>query len=294
MAISKKYRSEYDSNQHEIKKIAKCFNMSDEGVRIYEKRGLVHPDVKNDSKIRTYDNMDFTMLLYSRVYKKCDFTLREVEKITREDSLEDIQKRYEQKIRQKQKELEEEKRRLERMQDIEMGIRQVMQLLGQCEIGTFPGLYRLEFMHKGSYLEQEDAELSRLVSQWIDFSPCTMISTRYDREEVFSGEKIKLANAGLGMECKYAKSLGVEENQYVRYWPPCKAVHTIMAADNNQLVPDMEYIVQYVKERNLTVIGDAVTLGIVNLNFDTTFTRYFHLWLPIKEDTDENKEKSDQ
>ncbi|MBP3700587.1 MAG: MerR family transcriptional regulator [Lachnospiraceae bacterium] len=284
MAISKKYRSEYNSNKHEIKKIARCFNMSDEGVRIYEKRGLVHPDVKDDSKIRTYDNMDFTMLLYSRVYKKCDFTLKEVEEIAKRDSIEDIQKRYEERIQRKQEELKNEERTLECMKDIEKGIRQISQLLGKCEVAEFPGLYRLEFMMRGSYLEQEEPELSRLVSLWTGFSPCTMISTRYDKEMILAGGDVTEAvSAGLGMYQKYAESFGVSENEYVCFCPPTKAVHTIMVADNNKLIPDMAYVSAYVKENGLIITGDAITIGIANTNFDTTFTRYFHLWLPIEE-----------
>ena len=78
MAVTKKYDEDGKYPKGDINKVAKMLNMSDEGIRIYQKKGLVFPAIKAESRIRSFDIMDFTMLLYSRSYRKCDFSLVEV------------------------------------------------------------------------------------------------------------------------------------------------------------------------------------------------------------------------
>ena len=40
-------------------------------------------------------------------------------------------------------------------------------------------------------------------------------------------------------------------------------------------------VITYLAENSLEPASDAITLGIVNTGFGTTFTRYFHLWIPL-------------
>ena len=80
--------------------------------------------------------------------------------------------------------------------------------------------------------------------------------------------------------------LELETDEQIQFIPPCeRSSHTILAADNNQLIPDMTILIDYLREHQLSPASDAVTLGFVNTNFDTTFTRYFHLWIPLEEDS---------
>ena len=75
MAVTIKYKEEQHYPRADINKVAKLLNMSDEGVRIYQKKGFVFPETKSGSRSRTFDIMDFTMLLYSRSYRKSDFSI---------------------------------------------------------------------------------------------------------------------------------------------------------------------------------------------------------------------------
>lgn len=285
MSVTKKYREDVHTvkSQNEIKAMAKCFNMSDEGIRIYEKRGLVYPDVSEDSKKRTYDVMDFTMLLYSRVYKKYGFTLKEVEHIVNDCSIQEIEALMQQQIRKKQEEISQLQLTISCMQDVMDGIRQCDTLLGRCEIAPFPGLYRLEFMNSHNYLGDHDPDLLALISRWTNYSPVTMISSRYPVEEIMRDGTPVTCFAGMGMLPKYAELLSVKENDYVSFYPPCEqAVHIILSPDNTQLIADMQCISAFIRDHQLPVTKDAVTLGIVNNHFSTIFTRYFHLWIPLE------------
>lgn len=109
-----------------------------------------------------------------------------------------------------------------------------------------------------------------------------MISSRYD--SMVDGIQPSDSHSGLGILPKYAVELGITESDRISFVPPAeKALHTILSADNTQLIPDMKKIFQFITDNNIRVNSDAVTLGIFNTNFNTTFTRYFHFWLPLDE-----------
>ena len=120
MTLSKQYRDNMDGgpvSTKEIKQVAKLLGMSDEGVRIYARRGFVHPDVHEGSRVRSFDMMDFTMLLYSRVYRKSDFSLKETERIVEAGDVETIQRMYGVKICELEEELVQKRIVLECLRD---------------------------------------------------------------------------------------------------------------------------------------------------------------------------------
>lgn len=282
MAVSKKYRENKDHPFGEIHQIAKLMNMSDEGVRIYAGKGLVYPEVKKNSRIRSFDVMDFTMLLYSRVYQKSGFTLKEVEKLVNESSLDEIHTKYHKKMTDVDEEIERLQRAKACLEEVSASIDQIPELLNNCKITEFPGLYRIEFMNQGD-MWNNDSEMIDLISEWTNYGPCTRISSRYSISLILEGKQPTEAMSGLGLLPEYAERFGVSPTERIIYVPPCdRAVHTIFAADNTQLIPDMSGLNRFIQDNHLTPTQDAVTLGFVNLNFNTTFTRYFHLWIPLE------------
>lgn len=284
MALTKQYRDNTDGgpvSTKEIKQVAELLGMSDEGVRIYARHGFVHPDVHEGSRARSFDIMDFTMLLYSRVYRKSDFSLKEIERIVEADDVETIEGMYGAKIRELEEELAQKRIVLECLRDASKAMESIPLLSNQCEITPFPGLYRIEFMSSTSAW-CDDPEQRELISTWAGYAPCTMISTRYFIRDLLDGRQPTTAVAGMGMCAKYASHFSVQAGGQVFFVPPCdRAVHTVFFADNKQLIPDMSHVITYLAENNLEPAGDALTLGIVNTGFGTTFTRYFHLWIPL-------------
>lgn len=256
--------------------------MSDEGVRLYAQYGLVHPDVREGSRIRSFDVMDFVMLLYSRVYRNSGFSLKETEQIVESGDIRSIRRMYETKIREKEEELARARVVLDSLHDSLLAMESIPSLVGRCETAPFPGLYRIEFMFSnGSWCDNPEEE--ELISAWAGYAPCTMVSSRYSVRELIDGTWPVTVSAGMGMYAKHAAFFSVREGGPVLYVPPCdRAVHVILSADNSQLVPDMAPVVSYLAENRLEPADDAVTLGVVNTDFETTFTRFFHLWIPLK------------
>lgn len=284
MTLSKQYRDNMDGgpvSTKEIKQVAELLGMSDEGVRIYARRGFVHPDVREGSRVRSFDMMDFTMLLYSRVYRKSDFSLKETERIVEAGDVETIQRMYGVKICELEEELVQKRIVLECLRDASKAMESIPLLSNRCEIAPFPGLYRIEFMFSPS-VWCDDPEQRELISTWAGYAPCTMISTRYSIRDLLDGRQPTTALAGMGMYAKHASHFSVQAGGQVSFVPPCdRAVHTVFSADNKQLIPDMGPVITYLAENSLEPASDAITLGIVNTGFGTTFTRYFHLWIPL-------------
>lgn len=286
MALVKEYRNAEEPDYYvtsEIRTLANMLGMSDEGIRSYERNGLVSPNIKDGSGRRMFDIMDFTMLLYSRVYRKSDFTMKEISEIVNGNNLAHTLEMYQNKIAEEQAEIQRLTRTISCLTDVTDSIKSFDDLLGKCRVEAFPGLFRMEFMFDGD-IWHHDSAMSAHISEWVNYAPCSMISTRYFLDDFRQRTQPKRSFSGLGIYPKYAESLGVRENEYVKYYPPCeRALHTILAPDNLQLIADMQFIFDYLEANHLEPNGDAVTLGILNTNFDTLFTRYLHLWLPLKD-----------
>ena len=191
MAFTKQYRdnaADGPVSTKEIKQVAELLGMSDEGVRIYERRGFVHPDVREGSRTRSFDIMDFTMLLYSRVYRKSDFSLKETEQIVEAGAVETIQEMYGAKICELERELAQKRIVLECLHDASEAMESIPLLSNRCEIAPFPGLYRIEFMFSPN-VWCDDPEQRELISTWAGYAPCTMISTRYFIRDLLDGRQ---------------------------------------------------------------------------------------------------------
>lgn len=282
MAINRRYRDKKDYPTRQTGNVAQLMGLSDEGVRIYERYGLVYPDKKGDGGFRAFDIMDMVMLLYARVYRECGFSLKEVQHLANDCELAEVAQAYESSLVQLRQRVERERKRLERVEELLREIEEARTQAGVYTISTMPGMYRLEFL-----LDRKlDAgpEKQRKVRAWMEkFIPFTMLSTRYTKETIALPKEEMKAPSGLGIREDYAAFLGIQEDEYVKYYPPAKAVHTILQASNQDLIPDLDGCLSFLKDRGLTPAGDAIAFGIANLHFQTNFDRYFHLWIPIKE-----------
>ena len=115
-----------------------------------------------------------------------------------------------------------------------------------------------------------------------------MLSTRYYQHTLSNSRELIEAVTGFGIYAKYAKELGVEEDENVRYYPPIRAVHTILSGNNEMLNPDYTQALRFIEENGLKINGDPIGFGIANLHFGGMFDRYNHIWIPIEEQADES------
>lgn len=284
MGTNRKYREQDAYPTKQTGNIAKLMGLSDEGVRIYEKYGLVYPEIKDSTGYRSYDIMDITMLLYGRVYRECGFSLKEARNAANLCDLNDIAWLYEKNIVDLREKLTKEQWRLKRMEEILSDINLAKNGVNQCVIETRPGMYRIEFL-KNRKMETTP-EKQKLLQQWMqDYIPFIMISTRYPQTQLAVSREEIPSVGGLGIYETYGEFFGIRQDSHITYYPPAMAVHTVLVADNDILNPDFTECLKYIKHHGLKINGDVLSLGIASLHFSHNYDRYFHIWIPVEGDS---------
>ena len=283
MGMNRKYRETGEPYRtKQTGSVAKWMGLSDEGIRLYERHGLIHPEKDEQNKYRAFDIMDVTMLLYGMVYRESGFSMKEAQQLANDCSLNEVHDAYLQKVIQRRQELERERLKLERVEEIALEIEQAKDRYGMCFVEERPALYRLEFMDRGAMVEE--AGKQKCANHWMkNYLPFVMLSTRYYAHTLSKPRTDIEAVSGFGVYAKYADVLGIEENEHVKYYPPVRAVHTILSANNEMLNPDYTKALCFIEENGLRICGDPIGFGIANLHFNKTFERYYHIWIPVED-----------
>ena len=283
MGINRKYREHGEPYRtKQTGSVAKWMGLSDEGIRLYERYELIHPEKDEQNKYRAFDVMDVTMLLYGMVYRESGFSLKEAQQLANHCTLGEVQDAYLNKAKQRRMELERELLRLERVEEIAQEIEEASSQYGICRIEERPALYRLEFMDRGAMVEEVDKQ--KRANYWMkNYLPFVMLSTRYYARTIGNLRENIGAVSGFGVYAKYADILGIKEDEHVRYYPPVRAVHTILSANNEMLNPDYTDALRFIEDNGLKIGGDPIGFGIANLHFNKTFDRYYHIWIPVEE-----------
>lgn len=282
MAVNRRYKEEKDYPTRQTGSVAQLLGLSDEGVRIYERYGLVYPEKREDNGFRSFDIMDMVMLLYARVYRECGFSLKEARRLANHCSLEELSQAYGESILSLHRKVEWERWRLERVEELLSEIQAAGTGVGQCTLSTMPGMYRVEFLLNNRKVDPSP-EKQRRVRRWMETCiPFAMLSTRYVKETITRPKAEIIALSGLGIYEKYAGFLELREEGDVEYSPPVPAVHTILQANNQELIPDFSPCLSFLKSQGLRISGDVISFGIANLHFQTDFDRLFHLWIPVE------------
>jgi len=282
MGMNRKYRESGEPYRtKQTGSVAKWMGLSDEGIRLYERYELIHPEKDEQNKYRAFDIMDITMLLYGMVYRESGFSLKEAQQLANHCTLDEVQEAYLSKAKQRRIELERERLRLERVEEIAREIEEASMQYGVCRIEERPALYRLEFMDRGAMVEEADKQ--KRANYWMkNYLPFVMLSTRYYAETIENPRASIEAKSGFGVYAKYADTLGIEEDEHVKYYPPVRAVHTVLSANNEMLNPDYAQVLRFIREKGVRICGDPIAFGIANLHFCKTFDRYYHIWIPIE------------
>ena len=281
MGLNRKYREKRKYVKERTGSVAKWMGLSDEGVRMYERYGLLHSDKDERNHYRTFDIMDMTMLLYGQVYCESGFSLKETQKLTNGCTLGEIYKAYQDKYETQCKSLERELLRLRRVRQMVEDIGKIESMYGQCSVEIRPAMYRIEFMKKTQTFGGKGRQ--SCVNRWMkEYLPFAMLSTRYYQTTFEYPQEQMDASSGLGIYAEYAEMLGICENEYITYHPPVQSVHTILSATNEVLTPDVSTCLEYIQANHLKICGDTISFGIVNTHFNEEFRRYYHIWVPVR------------
>ena len=75
---------------YSIGQVSKLLGLSVEGIRNYEKAGIIQSRRREESNYRSYSYLDITSLVRARMYRALGFSLSEIEALTNDRSIEEL------------------------------------------------------------------------------------------------------------------------------------------------------------------------------------------------------------
>lgn len=127
----------------QIGKAAKLLGVSTEGLRLYERAGILKPHRgKDDTSYRIYEHLDFTALIRARGYHNYGFSTKEIANLINAPELNHICQQYEQREHDLEREIQWKTLLLENLQELKrlsLNVTYNPQEITQC---VRPAMYR--------------------------------------------------------------------------------------------------------------------------------------------------------
>ena len=262
--------------------VARLLGISAEGLRLYERVGILRSKREKEGGYRYYQRLDITALMRARSYQKYGFSLRKAGELLNTDDLELVRSC----CRRREGELEEEIRRKMQLLDCLRETRQLADQLedqlGRIRRDTRPGLYRLDYMVENQLILPE--ERYDLFRRWMALVPFPFPSQKNSWKGLLEGEDRSVA--ALGLLERDVTRLGAEELAAAgEYFPPCPCLYTVVkvAGETARCTQYLAPLRDYVEREGIQVAGDPISRAFLSLDRKNTYTRYRQIWLPVAE-----------
>lgn len=264
----------------QIGKAAKLLGMSPEGVRLYERAGILKPwRGESEQSYRTYEHMDFAALIRARGYHHAGFSTKQIAQLLQAKGLEEVVDQYAGRRQALEEEIRFKTMILDELKTLEEVSARANRDLWQITRGESPAMYRFPFMRNGDYCLTGEQE--PVLQQWISKTPITFISQSNEWEKLTAG-KVQYT-AALGIREEQAHSLGLDL-RWAEYYPARSALYSIVLEKGNEFHPlvSLKPLLDYVAEHGITVKGNPVSRVFVSINKNENYTRFREVWLPVE------------
>lgn len=264
--------------QYHIGTIAKLLGMSPEGLRLYERSGIIKAYRDPQHDYRTYDHLDITALIRARGYHYCGFTTKEIADLINSCDMEEVAEKYEGRTCQLEAEIQYKQMLLDYLNELKRMFRTAEQELWKISFKQRPAMYRFEFMRDGQLTLLPEQE--RMFRAWVKKAPLVYPSQSNNWEWLLEG-KIQVT-AALGLLEEDDRKLHLD-TKYARYYPSCLCLYTIVKEQGNEFHPErcLAHLMDYVKQNRIEVVGNPIARTFLALNKRRDYTRYRQVWLPI-------------
>ena len=275
--------------KYRIGVVAELLGISQEGLRLYERSGILDTQRESGSgKYRTYSHLDITALLRARDYHNTGFTLQEIERMINTDQIGVVRDKYADRREVLREKIRREQLMAEHLDTVVELIDALPAELGVIRVEQRPAMYRFEYVKEDELLLTPDqyAEFRR----WVNLTPFTFSAARNSWEAICRGEETSFS--ALGILAEHAKVFDIHEGGGVSYHAPCRCLYTVVRLQGDA-VRATEYLhglLSYTLKNGIRVTGDPLTF--VSMNKRKDYTRYRQIWLPIEQPTPAEGEKT--
>lgn len=265
---------------YRIGTIAKLLGMSAEGIRMYERSGILSAQRENEENdYRSFDHLDITALIRARGYHYCGFTTREIEKLINSSDVEEVTELYARKEEELRKEIVYKQLQMKCLEEFRQLTQEAEKKLFRISVRERPALYRFEFIRDGELILREDSE--KAFRTWVGKTPMVFLSQMNSWEKLVQGET--QVTAALGILAEEAGELELD-TEYAKYYKKCPCLYTIVKEQGNQFCPSrcLAHVVDYVNRTGTRVTGNPIARTFLSMNKREDYTRYRQVWIPIE------------
>lgn len=266
--------------KYQIGQVAKLLDISAQGLRLYEKEGIIQPE-REESGYRSYNRLDITSLLRARSYQKYGFSLQQVKELINTNDLQYLYNQYDKHEEILEKSILIQQLELNRLNYTKELLKSFPESLFKISYETRPALYRFEYMCDDELII--DSSLYPVLQKWISYAPLSFSSVRNDWDKLM--KQCDVYYSGIAIrEDDFKKIDDPELLNHVTYYEPIECLCTIIQTDNeiNNSFDYLSHVLDYINENNLEVIGDFISESIVSFNKKDNYTRIRKIWIPIK------------
>lgn len=259
----------------------RMFHLSANGVRLYEKHGIIHPERCEDNGYRVFDEEDRRAMGCGIQLRRFGFSMPETARLLggadEQEQLAAMERRA--------SELEAE---IERLRRVRAGLlhetaraRRAQALLEGCALEEKPAMYFLA-CRRG----EESAGSPGQLGEWMEryaphLSAAALLDGPYFLQENYDREPL----SGVAIDAEAALALGLRQSEQVVYLPPKLCVVTAVRFGRAlEIEAAAERIRRYVQDRGLSLFGGGLLRVAQCVREGGRLVATAIIWAPLRQD----------
>lgn len=265
-----------------VSQMERMFHMSPNGIKLYEKHGIIRPERGRENGHRVYDWDDVLTMACAVSHRRYGFSMSETACLLERTGEEQTDA-----LRRRADELEAE---IDGLVRLRKGLRTQVKraeraaaLLSRCVIEEKPAMYFLGLHRAGKQLG-EKAEA--LVGAWVEryaphLSSAALLDGPYFTENGYDAPPL----AGVVVDAEIALELGLMTSEHVTYLPPKPCVVTaVRMVDGESFAPVIERVRDFARAEGLTLYAGGLIRLVSREKAGEQCALTGLLWAPIGRD----------
>lgn len=259
----------------------RMFGMSQNGIRLYEKHGIIRPE--RSGSYRVYGREEMQVMGCAVQYRRYGFSVSETARLlSGADSARQIAA-----MKKRSDELEEEIHRLARVRKgLRLNARRIeraLELQDRCDLEEKPAMYFLG-MRRGEKLVDERTD--ELAGEWVErYAPHLSASLLLDGPYLTEEDYDEPPLGGIAVDAEVALELGLHQSEHVLYLPPKPCVVTAAPMEEGADLSDVFTRVRaFAKEKSLALHAGGLIRLVSCVREDGHASLTGLLWAPIAGD----------
>jgi len=266
--------------RYKIGDVAGILGISPDLIRYYEEKGVVSPVKDPNNNYRYYDTWDINNLIDCLWYKNFGFGIEQIANMVSECSYDALLQRLENKGEDILAAIRRQELLLQRIRLFCERLTSAKSFLGKCDLRN--SLEFVRYINRRNFTYDNSPALRELSRKWLKYMP---FSRRY-----FEIPEDALAEVrgdyewGFSLGMQYVEEFGVEIKPPVEFMSSRLCVHSAfrIVGQNQFSARHIDYMVDYAKESDLRVVGDAFGNLACSVIEEGQPTGYFEVWLPVE------------